>query len=164
MITMTPKVRQRAMRSFLASLLQSDLTGAEMRDLADELARGEGYYLDKKDILQFHKEHTLNFVELQKKLGVVARMETWYGRISSVVHGQIPGAWIEHKSLAETKPIKATQDLAIGYFTEGEDIVHRFFLCTVGRQLWDSFSSQAKKQLLAGMHGDDKKALQLDAA
>jgi hypothetical protein len=130
----------------------------------ETLARGVGYYLEKKEALEFHKEHTLDFLALQQKLGVVARMEGWYGRVSSLVHGHMPGVWIEHKSVADIKPIKATQDLAIQTFVEGVDIVHRFFLCTAGRQLWDSFSSDAKKQLLAGLHGDEKKILKLDTA
>jgi hypothetical protein len=123
-----------------------------------------GYYLEKKEVLDFHKEHTLEFAELQQKLGVIARMEKWYGRVSSLVHGHVPGAWIEHTSVAEIKPIKATQDLAIETFVEGVDIIHRFFLCTAGRQLWDSFSTDAKKKLLSGLHGDEKKALKLDSA
>ena len=63
--------------------------------------------------------------------------------------------WIEHKSVADIKPIKVTQDSAIETFIEGVDIVHRVFLAA-GRDLWDSFASDAKKQLLAGLHGDEK--------
>jgi hypothetical protein len=130
----------------------------------ETLARSEGYFLEKRDVIEFHKIHTLNFTELQQKLGVIARLEKWYGRVSSLVHGQLPGVWLEHKSVAEIKPIKKTQDLAIQTFVEGVDIVHRIFLCTAAQQLWDSFSSDAKKKLLAGLHGDDKKILKLDAA
>lgn len=130
----------------------------------ESLARGTGFYLEKREVLEFHKEHTFRFNELQQKLGVLSRLEPWYGKVSSIVHGHIPGAWIEHKSVAEIKVIKATQDLAIDTFAEGADIVHRFFLCSTGQQLWDSFSTQAKKELLAGLHGDEKKALKLDAA
>ena len=66
--------------------------------------------------------------------------------------------------MAEIKSIKSTQDFAIEAFIEGVDIVHRVFLCTVAQQLWDSFSSDAKKKLLAGLHGDEKKILKLDTA
>lgn len=130
----------------------------------ETLARASGYYLEKKEVLDFHKEHTFLFAERQQKLGVLSRMESWYGRISSLVHGHIPGVWIEHKSVSEIGPIKSTQDLAIGMFEEGVDIIHQFFLCTVAQQLWDSFSSDAKKQLLSGLHGDEKKILKLNSA
>jgi hypothetical protein len=36
--------------------------------------------------------------------------------------------------------------------------------CTAAKQLWNSFTPVAKKQLLAGLHGDIKKSLRLDAA
>lgn len=133
---------------------------AELQTLASD----GGFYLEKKEILEFHKLHSLNFNELQRRLGVLSRLEVWYARLSALVHGQIPGSWVEHKSVAEIKMIKATQDLAVSAFVEGGDIVHRFLLCTVGQQLWDSFSSHAKGRLLAGLHGDEKKALKLDLA
>lgn len=153
--------------SSIRTMLETALYYSYFRTHPVELAtlvRNEGFYIDKNYIIEFHKRHTVKFSELQQKLGVISRLENWYGRVSSTVHGQIPGAWIEHKSVSDIKPIKATQDLAINTFVEGEDIVHRLFLCTVGRQLWDAFSSTGKKQLLAGLHGDDKKALQLDEA
>lgn len=127
----------------------------------ETLARGQGYYIDKRDVLEFHKKHTLEFVELQQKLGLVSELEVWYGQISSIVHGQVPGAWIEHKSVATIAPVKATQDIAVRAFLDAVHLVHRFFLCTTGRQLWDSFSPAAKKQLLSGLSGDHKKALKL---
>ena len=68
------------------------------------------------------------------------------------------------RSVEEIKPIKVTQDLAVQAFVESVELVHRFFLCTVGRQQWDAFTPSAKKQLLAGLHGNIKKSLHLDAA
>jgi hypothetical protein len=130
----------------------------------ETLARAEGFYLEKKDVIGFHKDHTSMFVERQSKLGLLQRLEKWYGEVSGLVHGQIPGAWVEHKSVAEIKTIKATQDLAINAFCEGEDIVHRLFLCTVAQGLWDSFSTQSKTSLLSGLSGEEKKVLKLDAA
>jgi hypothetical protein len=151
------------MRSMLESALYYSYFRTHPSEL-ETLARSTGYYPEKKEILEFHKEHTLNFSELQQKLGAISRLESWYSRVSSLVHGHIPGKWIDHKSVAEIKPIKATQDLAITTFVEGTEIVRRFFLCTTAQQLWDGFSSEAKKHLLAGLHGDDKKALKLDSA
>jgi hypothetical protein len=152
-----------SIRSVLEAALYYSYFRTHFSEL-ETLARGTGYYLEKKEVLEFHREHTLLFSERQQRLGVLSRLEGWYGRVSSLVHGQIPGVWIEHKSVSEISPIKATQDLAIKMFVEGVDIVHRFFLCTVAQQLWDSFSIEAKKQLLSGLHGDEKKILKLDTA
>ena len=126
----------------IRSMFESALYYTYLRSHPSELeslARGMGYYLEKKEVIEFHKEHTFRFNELQQKLGVLSRLEKWYGSVSSLVHGHLPGAWIEHKSVAEIKPIKTTQDLAVDTFAEGGDIVHRLFLCTVAQQLWDFF-------------------------
>lgn len=130
----------------------------------ETLVRGTGFYIDKRVVVEFHKQHTADFNENQQALGFVSRLEKWYGEISSVVHGQLPGAWIEHKPIEQIKPIKVTQDLAVKAFVESVWLVHRLFLCTVGKQLWDSFTPSAKKELLAGLHGNIKKSLHLDSA
>jgi hypothetical protein len=130
----------------------------------ETLARNDGFYIDKKVVIDFHKTHTRSFTELQQKLGLLQRLEKWYGGVSSLVHGQVPGTWVEHTSVAKIGSIKVTQDLAIEAFVEGVELVHRLFLCTVGKHLWDTFSPSAKKQLLAGLDGHLKTALQIDSA
>jgi hypothetical protein len=152
-----------AMRSMLETALYYSYFRTHPAELTT-LARSVSFYLEKQDILDYHKQHSPDFVALQGALGVVSRLQKWYRLVSSIIHGQIPGKWVSHKSISEIKPIKPTQDIVIGTFVEGVDIVHRFFLCTVGRELWDGFSTPAKKQLLSGLHGDEKKALQLDIA
>jgi hypothetical protein len=128
------------------------------------LVRDTDYYVNKAELLEYHKNHTPDFAKLQQKLGLVSRFETWYSRVSAVVHGQIPGAWIEHKTIAEIAPIKATQNLVLSEFREGEEILHKLLLCTVGKHLWDTFSSAAKKELLRGLPGQSRIALSLDPA
>lgn len=152
-----------SMRSALETALYYSYFRTHPSEL-ETLVRKTGYYLEKREVIEFHKAHTARFSDLQKALGVLSRLDKWYGNVSSLVHGHLPGAWIEHKSVAEIKPIKATQDLAVATFAEGGDIINRFLLCTVAQQLWDAFSSSAKKQLLSGLHGDEKKILKLDAA
>jgi len=152
-----------SIRSVMESALYYTYFRTHLAEL-ETLVRAKGYYIDKRDVVDFHRVHTADFGDVQQKLGVISRLEAWYGRVSSLVHGQIPGQWVEHKSVADIKPIKTTQDVAVATFVEGEEIVHRLFLCTTGRQLWDSFSSTAKAKLLAGLQGHEKVALKLDAA
>jgi hypothetical protein len=152
-----------SMRAMVESALYYTYCRTHPSELETQ-ARGKGFYIEKREVVDFHKEHTIEFNKLQQKLGLVSRLEKWYGQVSSLVHGHIPGAWIEHKSVAEIRAIKATQDLVLSAFVEGGEIVHRLFLCTTGRQLWDSFSPQAKGDLLLGLHGNQKKALGIDAA
>jgi hypothetical protein len=120
--------------------------------------------MEKRDLIEYHRKHTPGFSELQGRLGLLVRLERWYSRTSAIVHGQIPGSWVEHKAIAEIRTIAATQDVVVATFIEGEEVVHSLLLCTVGRALWDGFSSTAKKQLLSGLRGDVKEALALDSA
>lgn len=128
------------------------------------LASDPNFYIGKRDLLEYHIIHTSDFKEIQNKLDLVSSLGDWYRTVSAIIHGQIPGTWVEHKSVAEIKHIQSTQDIVVETFTKGEEIVHRLFLCTVGRELWDGFSSTAKKRLLSGIHGELKAALALDSA
>ena len=84
--------------------------------------------------------------------------------ISSILHGQVPGKWLKHKTLANTKHGKEILLIVVESFKNGEEIVHQLFLCTSGRELWGDFTSTAKKKFLTGIHGDIKAALGLDVA
>ena len=128
------------------------------------LSRDSDFYVMKSDLLEYHKTHTKDFADLQNRFQLITKQKNWYSSISSIVHGQIPGAWVEHKSLADIKFIKTTLDLVVEKFCEGEELVHYLFLCTVGRELWPFFTPAAKKLLSFGIAGDTKAALGLDAA
>jgi hypothetical protein len=65
--------------------------------------------------------------EPQHQLGLISAIERWYSQMSAIVHGQIPGARVEHSSLDKIAPIKSTQDLVVASFKEGEQILHRLF-------------------------------------
>jgi hypothetical protein len=128
------------------------------------LMRVDDYYITKSDVIAYHKVHTPDFVKCQEKLGLITKLNKWYSDVSAVVHGQIPGKWVEHKSLAEIKYVKPTLDVVVGYFARADELVHHLFLCTVGRELWDFFSVPAKQALIGGLPGDTKKLLKIDAA
>jgi hypothetical protein len=146
--------------SSIRTVLETGLYYSYFRDHPAELAtlaRGGGYFVEKREIIDFHKRHTPDFSSIQQKLGVVSRIDNWYSAISAIVHGQIPGTWVDYKGVADIAPIKSTEGAVIDFFGRGEDAVHRLFLCTVGRQLWHGFSSQAKAKLLSGLTGEEKK-------
>lgn len=128
------------------------------------LARDDGYYVSRADIIAYHKIHTNGFKSLQEKVGFLGRLDRWYGEISAVVHGQIPGTWIDHSSLAEVKHDIGTLSIVLEKFEQGEELLHLLYLLTSGRELWDSFSPGAKKALIAGLPGDIRAALGLDKA
>jgi hypothetical protein len=127
-------------------------------------ANNPKFFLEKREIIEFHKNHTPQFEMLQQRLGLLARLERWYSFISAVIHGQVPGTWVEHTAISEIRYSKTTASAVAENFGEGVDLVHRLFLCTVGRTLWDGFSSAAKKKLLSGLPGDIRTVLELNRA
>ncbi|RLC13374.1 MAG: hypothetical protein DRI57_16355 [Deltaproteobacteria bacterium] len=148
-----------AMRTLLETTLFYTYFRCHPCELAT-LVRNEDYFVQKSDLLDYHKKHTPEFDDF----GLVGKINKWYRQVSSIVHGQIPGIWTGHESLAQTKHVSELLPVVVDAFQEGEEIVHQLFLCTVGRDLWPGFSTDSKRKLLKGLPGEIKKALGLDAA
>ena len=101
--------------SSMRAMFETALYYSYFRTHPSELAtlvRDVGFYVEKRTLLEYHKIHTPRFPELQHKLGLVSRLDHWYSQVSAVIHGQIPGAWVEHKTVAEIAPIKKLRMLS----------------------------------------------------
>lgn len=157
----------RASAASIRSLVENGLYYTYFRVHPSELAtliRDPAFHVSRSDLVAYHKVHTPDFKVLQDKLGFIGKLDEWYGEISSIVHGQIPGSWIEHTGIGDIKHSSATLKIVVQQFCRGELILHELFLLTVGRQLWDRFSAPSKKFLLSGLPGEIKNALKLDKA
>jgi len=152
-----------AMRTVLETALFYTYFRSHLCELAS-LVHNDNYFIQKSDLLDYHKMHTPNFNDLQNRFGLIEKMNKWYHCISSIVHGQFPGIWTTYKSLAETKHREELLADVVEKFCEGEEIVHQLFLCTVGRELWNGFSTTSKRKLIKGIPGETKAALGLDSA
>jgi hypothetical protein len=152
-----------SMRALLENALHYTYFRSHPVELAT-LVRDTGYFVDKRSLVEFHKLHTKGFQEAQQALGLLSRLDAFYSKISAIIHCQIPGAWMSQKAVSEIAPNQKMLHNVLGAFLEAEEIVHRLFLCTVGKELWDAFSTTAKKKLLTGLPGPQKIALGLDAA
>jgi hypothetical protein len=152
-----------AMRTAIETALYYSYFRTHPSELAT-LAGDPDFFITKNDVIDYHKVHTADFKDLQARLGVASGLSAWYSKVSAVLHGQVPGAWVTHKSMSEIKFDRTTLQVAVTAFVEGEDLIHRFFLCTAGRQLWGSISTSAKQVLLKGLSGQVKTALGLDSA
>lgn len=128
------------------------------------LVRDENFFVQKSELIDYHRKHTRDFAAHQGCFNLVGSMNKWYNRVSSIVHGQIPGIWSTHRSVSEIAPDGKSMEEVVETFREGEEIVHHLLLCTVGVEMWDAFSSAAKKELLAGIPGSKRAALGLDSA
>lgn len=151
-----------SMRAVLETALYYSYFRTHISELST-LVREPEYFVSKNDLLEFHKTHTPDFKRLQNMLGLVTRLNKWYSSVSAIIHGQIPGKWVEYTEVANIKYTQATLGIVVDTFKECEEIVHRLFLCTVGRELWDAFSSTAKRHLIAGLSGTVKAAFRLDS-
>jgi hypothetical protein len=150
-----------AMRSMVECALYYTYFRSHHSELAT-LLRDTTYFVDKAFLIDYHKIHTSEFTTLQSALGLVAKLTEWYKRISAITHGQIPGKWVSHTSLAGIRPVRDLLSLVVEAYCQGEELVHSLFLCTAGRELWQDFSASAKRSLLSGLNGDVKATLGLD--
>lgn len=131
----------------------------------DTLVRDDAnYYVSRPELVEFHQRHTPQFNSLEQSVGLVSSLNTWYKRISAIAHGQLPGKWAGHASLANLKPSSDLLHEVVADFREAVEIVHHLFLCTVGQELWSDFSLDAKKKLLHGLTGKVKEQLNLPLA
>lgn len=152
-----------AMREMLESALYYTYYRTHPTELATSV-RSLDFYMSKAELLEFHKIHTPNFADLQTRLGLVQRLNAWYKYTSSIIHGHNPGAWVDHNSLASIKYSKTTLSVMTNTYCEGVELIHRLFLCTAGRTLWQFFSPTAKRLLAKGIDGETKAALGIDSA
>jgi hypothetical protein len=148
-----------SMRIILETALFYSYFRTHLCELAT-LVRNDQYYMQKSDIIAYHKLHTPNFSELN----LITRLDKWYKDISSVIHGQKPGAWLRQIELSDVRHIDDLKETAIENFRECTGIVNDFFLCTIDRELWHGFSHSSKKELLKGIKGETKAILGLDMA
>lgn len=151
-----------AMRALVESALYYTFFRQHPAELAT-LVRDSAYFLQKSEIVEYHSQHTARFKDREKKLGLLTRLNAWYRSVSAIVHGQVPGGWIGHTSLAAITHDEVILSKALEMLEEAEYLVHSLFLCTVAQDLWGDFTAAAKKELLKGIAGDAKTALDLSS-
>lgn len=157
------KLAASGMRTILETALYYSYFRSHPSELAT-LVRDDKWYISKQEILDYHATHGAKFAEHQKKLPLIGELNTWYSKISAIVHGQIPGVWHSQGGISSTKPDDKLLEVVMLEFEQCIRIVDRLFFLTVGQELWPNFSPSAKKALLHGMAGDVKTALGLDSA
>ena len=137
----------RSAAASIRSILENGLYFTYFRVHRSELTtltRDSTYHISRLELIAYHKIHSPGFKSLQDKFGFVGSLDIWYSEISAIVHGQIPGIWVEHTSLDGIKYSEETLKDVLEKFRRGEELLHHLYLLTVGRELWDSFSSPSK--------------------
>lgn len=127
------------------------------------LVSDQTYYIDKNEVIAWHKTHTPHFLERQASLGLLSRIDKWYKILSALAHGQVPGAWIVHASLSTVGYDESVLERVVAAFEATEDVIHSMLLCTVAQSVWDGFGIDTRKALLKGLSGEAKTMLGLSA-
>jgi hypothetical protein len=104
-----------AARTLLETCFYYTYFRTHLEELAT-LVRDPKYFITKTDILDHHRAHTQHFMDYQNLFGLIGNLETWYSRVSAVVHGQIPGAWNTHSALKDIGFNYETHCLAVETF------------------------------------------------
>jgi hypothetical protein len=120
----------------------------------------EKFYLSRKSIVDYHLKHTPDFSTRAEKLGLIDALDNWYGSISAIVHGQIPGVW-SSKSLSDTASLGNDIRRAIRVFEQATKLIQAILLSTVPSQDWDGINPLNRKRLLSGLTAKDKRVLDL---
>jgi hypothetical protein len=126
------------------------------------LATNPDYYISKAEVLEFHKVHSPSYRMAARTLGFPTELDIWYGKVSAVIHGQVPGAWGRRLALKDTKHEAAVLKLALKMYAQGTDVIHKLLLLTAGAELWGRFHHEAKKAWLKGMPAEQRTLLGLD--
>lgn len=129
---------------------------SELRTLLTD----DAYYLTKKTIVEYHKKHTPSFGCRADQLGLLNNLENWYGTISAIVHGQIPGVWTS-KSLAATTSLGPQANKPIELFERAAKIIQIMLLLTVPSEDWESINPIGRKKLLGGLTAQERGILDL---
>ncbi len=148
-------------RSIVESALYYTFFRSHPLELAS-LLRDQKYYISKGDVLDFHRQHTLNFNSYQARLDLISSLELWYQKVSAVTHSQIPGAFTGGINLSDIKFDNELFSQSMDMIFDAWEIVEALFFSTLSQELWRLFAPDAKDQLTKGMAGDTRAALGLD--
>lgn len=133
----------------------------ELATLARSRGVAKDWYIDKRQILDYHREHTLEFEHRQGALDLVAHLERWYRHVSSVVHGQKPGLLLSHVRLSQLRHTDDALDASVSLFEEAAEVLHRLFLVTLAGHIWPDLDPEVRRSLSKGTSKEKLKVLGL---
>lgn len=126
------------------------------------LASCPSYFISKKEIIEFHKDHTVGYQKGHKIFGFPGILDRWYSQTSAIIHGQLPGTWGRRLALADTRHDSIILNTAVTEFRVGVSIINLFLLMTAGFENWSNIHHTAKMRFLKGLSPEDRAALCLD--
>jgi hypothetical protein len=145
-----------AMRSAFESALYYSYFRTHPNELATLAAKNNDWYLTKQEIIAYHQTHTLDFLKLSSEAGITGMHPAWYASMSAIVHSQIPGIWSNQNGITNISFNENLTREASAQFELCAEIINKFLLCTVARDLWSEVSHDLRKTLLKGLSKEFK--------
>ncbi|EIA1590742.1 hypothetical protein ACP1UU_004483 [Vibrio alginolyticus] len=149
--------------SSIRTILEAFLNFSYYKDHSVELTtlvKNNSFYLGKKDIIEYHKLHTLLFNERSEQLNTVDLLNKLYKEVSQIIHGQVPGKWNNCSKLDETSYQSEMLDATITMFSRLVKIINIFLISSLSDEEWNSLNVRSKSLFLKGLTSEKKLKLQ----
>ncbi|EKT4067845.1 hypothetical protein QEG11_003317 [Stenotrophomonas maltophilia] len=128
------------------------------------LVRDEKFYLSKSEIIDYFQIHVEGWKKKQSAIALVSRLDSWYSKVSAIIHGQIPGHWNKSLAISDSSHseelLRDTVSLAVNCADISRDVV----ICSFMDEVWRCVETDAKRELLHGTSADYREKLKLDRA
>lgn len=148
--------------SSLRTILESFLYFSYFKDHEVELrtlSLADSYYISKKEIIDYHGVHTLGYKKKSQDLGFTGDLEKFYKKISSIVHGQLPGVWHSSSCLSDKTFDKTLTEEAVSDFVELVAIINIFMLMLISDEDWLNLDNGVKRNFQKGLSSKIKETL-----
>ncbi|MFM5427192.1 hypothetical protein ACET8G_09975 [Aeromonas veronii] len=149
--------------SSIRTVLEAFLNFSYYKDHSVELTtliKNNSFYLGKKDIIEYHKLHTLLFNERSEQLNTVDLLNKLYKEVSQIIHGQVPGKWCKCSKLNEVFYQNEMLDVTITMFSRLVKIINVFLISSLSDEEWNSLNIRSKSLFLKGFTREKKLNLQ----
>jgi hypothetical protein len=150
-----------SMRSMVEGVLYYSFFRSHPAELTTLLAPDGKFYMDKQEILDWHKVHTPFFRLRCDVLQLIDPLSKWYSRVSAITHGQLPGTWSSHAALGDVAPDANLIHAAISEHVIGTEVAHKVYLATVDTGVWSRIPTAHRRQLVDGISKPDLVRLSL---
>lgn len=152
----------KASASSLRTILESFLYFSYFKDHSVELrtlSEDSTYYTTKREILDYHNIHTIDFKNKASNTGFKKEVEDFYSKISAIVHGQKPGIWHSSSSLANKCFNPKIAEEAINDFVILIDLINVLLLIIVSDEDWMNIPIKSRQIFTKGMKKEKKDLL-----
>ena len=98
----------------------------------------------------------------QSAIALVSRLDSWYSKVSAIIHGQIPGHWSKSLAISESSHSDEFLRDTVKFAVDCANISRDVIICAFMDDLWRFVETDAKRELLRGTSAEYREKLKLD--